>query len=336
MKDYGKRFGQVQPDGTIYWSAARQGTIVGLLSVGCLFGALTCGKLADVFGRRLTISVAAFFSNIGTIIEISSSDQWVQFAVGRLVTGLSVGAFSIAVPMYQSECAPAKIRGVIASSWQLFITFGILLSEIVNYGTEKIENSSASWRITDGLTFAWSLVLGVAILFFPESPRYAYGRGRHDEARKTIARLVGMPEDAPVVQHQIEDIQTKLDEEAAQASEFSLMEIVTGPRMAYRTILACTLSAGQQLTGVNYFFYYGVDIFKSTGISNSYITQLIPVPSTLSPHFALSLLSPSLDAARCSSVVLPGCACASSFSHLSATSSWTRRTLQPLRGQAKS
>jgi MFS transporter, SP family, sugar:H+ symporter len=31
----------------------------------------------------------------------------------------------------------------------------------------------------------------------------------------------------------------------------------------------------QQLTGANYFFYYGTVIFKSTGINNSYVTQLI-------------------------------------------------------------
>jgi hypothetical protein len=31
----------------------------------------------------------------------------------------------------------------------------------------------------------------------------------------------------------------------------------------------------QQLTGANYFFYYGATIFKSVGISDSFVTQII-------------------------------------------------------------
>ena len=35
------------------------------------------------------------------------------------------------------------------------------------------------------------------------------------------------------------------------------------------------LQAGQQLTGANFFFYYSTTIFKSTGLSNSYVTSII-------------------------------------------------------------
>lgn len=35
------------------------------------------------------------------------------------------------------------------------------------------------------------------------------------------------------------------------------------------------LQAGQQLTGANYFFYYGTTIFASVGLSNSYVTSII-------------------------------------------------------------
>jgi len=35
------------------------------------------------------------------------------------------------------------------------------------------------------------------------------------------------------------------------------------------------LQAGQQLTGANFFFYYGTTIFQATGLSNSYVTSII-------------------------------------------------------------
>lgn len=36
-----------------------------------------------------------------------------------------------------------------------------------------------------------------------------------------------------------------------------------------------TLQSFQQLTGANYFFYYGATIFQSVGIQDSFITQII-------------------------------------------------------------
>lgn len=52
-------------------------------------------------------------------------------------------------------------------------------------------------------------------------------------------------------------------------------EVLTGPRMLYRTLLGIALMAGQQLTGANFFFYYGTSIFAATGMSNAYITSII-------------------------------------------------------------
>jgi len=60
-----------------------------------------------------------------------------------------------------------------------------------------------------------------------------------------------------------------------QGGDHPWYEVVTGPRMLYRTLLGITIQALQQLTGANFFFYYGTSIFKSVGISNSFVTQII-------------------------------------------------------------
>lgn len=273
MSDYAERFGELQDDGSYDFSAVRQGTIVGLLSIGCLIGSLISGKLADTLGRRMTISCSSLFTIIGTIIEISSSSHWVQFAMGRFVTGIGIGALSVVVPMYQSESSPAIIRGILISCYQLFVTLGIWTAEMVNWGTES-NNNSSSWRIPNGLSFAWALILGAGILFLPESPRHAYRMGREEEARSTIARLAGADINAPSVNAQIDEIREKLEEERA-LPDTKWTEIFTAPRMFYRTVLGITLQAGQQLTGINFFFYFGTTIFASTGINNSFTTQLI-------------------------------------------------------------
>lgn len=274
MEDFQRRFGEGNDASGYTFSAARQGTIVGLLPVGCLFGSFIAGEIADYLGRRLAISVSALFSIVGTIIEVSSNTVWVQFAMGRFVTGIAIGSLSVLVPMYQSESSPAIIRGVLVSTYQLFITLGIWTSEMVNWGTEDKYADSASWRIPNGLSFLWPLILGVGILFLPESPRHAYRKGRVDEARRTIARLAGVDENDRTVSDQIAQIRAKVEEEKA-GEKTSWSEIFTGPRMLYRTLLGITLQAGQQLTGANFFFYYGTTVFSATGLSNSFVTQII-------------------------------------------------------------
>jgi SP family sugar:H+ symporter-like MFS transporter len=79
--------------------------------------------------------------------------------------------------MYQSECTPKKVRGVVISMYQLFITLGILLASCINLGTTNI-HSSASWRITIAIGMVWPLVLGIGIQFLDESPHWDIRRNR--------------------------------------------------------------------------------------------------------------------------------------------------------------
>ncbi|KAF2090395.1 hexose transporter HXT13 [Saccharata proteae CBS 121410] len=269
MTDFKARFAE---DGV--FSNAREGTIVGLLCIGTLIGCLCSAPLADRLGRRYTISASAFFYIIGVIIEITSSTQWVQFAIGRLVAGLGIGALSTVVPMYQSESIPRRIRGAVVSSYQLFITLGIWTAYMITYGTEDSYSNSAQWRIPNGLSALWAIILGTSVLFMPESPRFAYRIGRVDEARKNMSRLNGCAPDHELINQELNDIEEKLQAERA-GGEHPWYECFTGPRMAYRTLLGMALQAGQQLTGANFFFYYGTTIFQAVGLQNSYVTSII-------------------------------------------------------------
>ncbi|KAF2753871.1 MFS monosaccharide transporter-like protein [Pseudovirgaria hyperparasitica] len=268
--DFRQRFAEHGRD----FSNARSGTIVALLCIGTLLGCLISAPLADRIGRRYTISSAALFYIIGVIIEITSSTKWYQFAIGRLVAGLGIGALSVTVPMYQSESVPKKIRGTIVTSYQLLITIGIWTAYMVNYGTSKDYVNSAQWRIPNGLSALWALILGGLILLFPESPRYAYRMGHEEQARKTMGRLANVDPHGPHINREIAEIEEKLAAERA-GGDHGMMEVFTGPRMMYRTLLGMILQAGQQLTGGNYFFYYVITIFTATGLSNPYVTSII-------------------------------------------------------------
>lgn len=280
MPDFLRRFGQlhqVHGKDEYYFSTVRSGLIVSLLSIGTLIGALIAAPIADRVGRRPSISFWCLVASIGFVIQIASDKAWYQIMIGRFVAGFGVGALSLLVPMYQAETAPAWIRGALVCAYQLFITMGIFLAACFNYGTYKHHTyTSASWRIVIGLGWLWTIILGVGILVFPETPRFDYRRGRTAEAIKTLCEVHGASRNHYIVHTQVAEIESKLHAESkiklGPVKEF--VSMFNAPRMVYRLLLGIGLQSLQQLTGANYFFYFGVTIFKSVGIS-SFITQII-------------------------------------------------------------
>lgn len=118
-------------------------------------------------------------------------------------------------------------------------------------------NNTASWRVPLGITFLWGLILGLGILLFPESPRYDYRHGQVAVAKKTMAKLYGVPENHRVIIHEILEIQEQQETEKGSSSGlYGWVEMMQAPRMPYRIALGMVLQALQQLTGANYFFYY--------------------------------------------------------------------------------
>ena len=79
---------------------------------------------------------------------------------------------------YSAELAPPEVRGSLVALQQLAITFGIMVSFWIDYGTNYIGGTGAtqsetSWRLALALQFVPAFILGVGIFFMPFSPRYA-------------------------------------------------------------------------------------------------------------------------------------------------------------------
>ncbi|KAI6716031.1 hypothetical protein JHW43_001415 [Diplocarpon mali] len=157
------------------------------------------------------------------------------------------------------------------SCYQLFITIGIFTADCINYGTES-RGDTGSYRIPMGVGYIWALILGLGILFLPESPRHDFNHDRPARARTTMSMFYGLPESHPLIVSETGEIEKVM---RATSGPHPWYEIFTAPRMPYRVLLAMALQMLQQLTGANYFFYYGTSIFTGVGIRNSYVTAMI-------------------------------------------------------------
>ncbi|TDZ20001.1 High-affinity fructose transporter ght6 [Colletotrichum orbiculare MAFF 240422] len=280
--DFRQRFatGPEDANGVKTWVSIIQSLMVSLMSIGTLIGALSGAYTADWWGRRKSLSFGVVVFVIGNIIQITAMDTWVHMMMGRFIAGLGVGNLSVGVPMFQSECSPKEIRGAVVASYQLMITFGILISNLINFGVRNIQESDASWRIVIGLGIAFAMPLGLGILVVPESPRWLAGRHDWEGARMAMARLRGMKSDPhnELVETDLQEMFKVLEEETKTGSG-TWAECFTGssgiPKTVYRTLLGMSIHFLQQWTGVNYFFYYGATIFESAGIDDPIMTQLI-------------------------------------------------------------
>jgi SP family sugar:H+ symporter-like MFS transporter len=123
-----------------------------------------------------------------------------------------------------------------------------------------------------GVGWIWALMLGVGIIFLPESPRHDFNHSRPDRGRTTMSKFYGLPETHPLIISECAEIEQVMQ---LTAGNHPWYEAITGPRMFYRVALAMALQMLQQLTGANYFFYYGTSIFQGVGINNSYVTAMI-------------------------------------------------------------
>lgn len=274
MSDYLERFGELNADGEYFLSNVRTGLIVAIFNVGCAVGGIFLSKIADVYGRRIGLMFSMIIYVVGIIVQISASDKWYQIVVGRAIAGLAVGTVSVLSPLFIGESAPKTLRGTLVCCFQLCITLGIFLGYCTTYGT-KTYTDSRQWRIPLGLCFAWAIMLVIGMVCMPESPRYLVVKNKIEEAKKSIGRSNKVSPEDPAVYTEVQLIQAGIERESLAGSA-SWTELVTGkPRILRRVIMGIMLQSLQQLTGDNYFFYYGTTIFQAVGMTDSFQTSIV-------------------------------------------------------------
>ncbi|CDO95573.1 unnamed protein product [Kluyveromyces dobzhanskii CBS 2104] len=138
--------------------------------------------------------------------------------------------------------------------------------------------NASSYQIPIGLQYVWSFLLGLGILFLPESPRYYVFRDQLDKAAKSLSFLRGVPEDDSGLLEELVEIKATYDYEMSfgKLSYFDCFKSTRSrTKQRLRMITGIALQAFQQVSGINFIFYYGVDFFNKTGVSESYLVSLI-------------------------------------------------------------
>ncbi len=255
---------------------ANLGIVAASLLPGCALGAFAAGRLADVWGRRQVMMVAAVLFIVSALIS-GAAPSAVVFALSRFIAGAAVGAASVLSPAYISEVTPAHLRGRLSSIQQIMIITGLFGAATSNLWIQNAAGSSLAdlygfpaWRwmfwaqAVPGVLFLFSLLL------VPESPRFLIAKRRMDEAHRVLTRLFGS--DAPRMAAEIEA--TLANDH--QPSFRDLKDPATGK---WRTIVwvGVGLAVFQQFVGINVVFYYGIMLWEAVGFTEAqaFQTQVI-------------------------------------------------------------
>ncbi len=245
------------------------GFVVSIALVGSAIGAWFAGSLADRFGRRKVMLVAAVLFLVAAVGQAFPFSVW-DLLLWRFIGGAGIGVASVMAPMYIAEIAPAQIRGRMGSLQQFAIVIGIFATGLVNFVVLNAAGGNArnTWLL--GLE-AWqwmflsmvipALVYGLLVLRVPESPRYLVAEGRDDEARAVLSTIYTGDVGAMVA-----DIRESMD-----GDHKPRMSDLRGRTLGLMPIvwIGILLSAFQQFVGINAVFYYSNTIWEAVGFSES-------------------------------------------------------------------
>jgi SP family sugar:H+ symporter-like MFS transporter len=108
-----------------------------------------------------------------------------------------------------------------------------------------------------------------------QSPRYLIKKNRDADAARALSRLTSLPIDHPEVRFELEEIRLNLKhEEEVGAKSYMDCFRSSDNRIRFRTLTGISIQAWQQLTGVNFIFYFGTTFFTNAGLHNPFLISI--------------------------------------------------------------
>nr|QFR37124.1 MFS transporter [Cyberlindnera americana] len=305
MENFGSHFPRIYADSDF------KGWFVSSLLLCAWFGSLVAGPIVDSYGRKPTMIVASFIFIIGSIFQCAGASISMLFG-GRCTAGFAVGILTMCAPLYMAEIGHPVIRGSLVALQQLSITFGILISFWIDYGTNHIGGTkcnaqsqldsfnpytdvpiggctgqkSAAWRIPFGLQIIPAFILGVGMIFMPESPRYLVYKGEDHKALEVLSYIRRLESTNPDLEAEFAEIKGEVLFEAHYKERhfggatgislfFAEYKNLFGTRSNFkRVFLGSWLMWSQQFQGCNAIIYYAPTMFAMLGLNSNTTTLL--------------------------------------------------------------
>lgn len=250
-------------------NAVSEGWFVSCALLGCILGVSAAGKLSDTYGRKPVLLISAILflaSSLGCMFAASFS----ILIIFRLIGGLGIGVASMVSPLYISEFAPPRLRGMMVTLYQLALTIGIVIAYfsnayLANHASQASESeilnrifSAEVWRGMLGLGAIPAAVFLLCILLVPESPRWLLLKGKKQKATDILIKINGKSAAASEIEA------FNASQEEKNTGTLSQLFQPVYRRALWIGLLLPFLS---QVCGINAVIYYGPRILEEAGFT---------------------------------------------------------------------
>ncbi|KAK8318904.1 hypothetical protein V6Z12_A13G205000 [Gossypium hirsutum] len=223
-----------------------------ILTIGAMVGSISCGRAADLIGRKGTMKMSSIISIAGWLIIYLSLGP-LSLDVGRFLTGYGIGVNSYVVPVFIAEITPTHLRGALLTVHQVAISTGLLVAYTVG--------AFVSWRTLALTGMIPCAVMILGLYFIPDSPRWLAMVGCQAEFNAALQKLRGDTADVSREEAAIEESLVTLQ----HLPKATVLDLFL-ERNLRLVIIGVGLMVFQQFSGYNGVVFYANQIFTSAGV----------------------------------------------------------------------
>ncbi|KAF7808316.1 sugar transport protein 10-like [Senna tora] len=157
--------------------------------------------------------------------------------------------------------APTNIRGALNICFQLMMTIGILVANLITYFTAKYDNG---WRISLGIEAVPAIImLFLGSFLLEDTPNSLIERDKYEQAKATLKKIRGTSNINEEFQHLVD-----ANDAAKKAKHQRWTNLVIKPMYRPQLTFCSFIPFFQQLTGINVVVFYSPILFKTVGFGD--------------------------------------------------------------------
>ncbi|KAI9754593.1 MAG: hypothetical protein M4579_004622 [Chaenotheca gracillima] len=259
-------------------SPAQFGLVSSIFTLGGLIGALAGGPSSTRYGRLVAMRLTTIFFVLGPLFE-ALAPNIPTFSIGRFISGLGAGAAITVVPIYISEIAPPREKGLFGALTQVMINLGILISQSLGYFLSRDQ----LWRVILAVGGGIGLSQLVGLLGVLESPKWTAAHGKPQAARRNLRKIRGggvsideeidgwnvdetghEPEEEGLLgAPDTSSVHSNTSKSQSKNTHVGIIEVIRNPIYRPAIVAVVGVMLAQQLCGINSIVMYSVSLLSA-------------------------------------------------------------------------
>ncbi|KAH8647974.1 putative MFS quinate transporter [Xylariales sp. PMI_506] len=254
--------------------ASRSANITSFGVLGAAFGSILALGTTDKLGRLRCWQLFMVVWITGYVMQTFSSGILGLLLFARIWGGIGAGGLTVVSPLYLSEIAPARSRGLVVSIYMVILLTALSIGFFISYAAQsRLPSTREQYRLVLGISLVPSGLALIASFFLSDTPRWLASKDRTEEALAVLQRLRASETDQLAIAGELSELQHQMQQKQQALQGVStwtiLKEIMTIRTYRTRFLLGLVMQTVAQWSGGNGITYYITQIFTYAGVTGS-------------------------------------------------------------------